>query len=456
MGGRFSSLTTRGRAFLAAGVAAAICALALGQKDLLRVAIFLLALPVVTVLIVARTRYRIAATRSITPMRVPIGQRATVRLRLENVGRMPTGLLLLEDHVPYVLGARPRFVLDRMSARWRRDVGYPVRSDVRGRFSIGPLTVRVTDPFGLVELSRAFKAQDTLLVTPEVHPLVQARLGGEWASSGESRPRAAAADGEEDVTVREYRDGDDLRRVHWRSSARRGELMVRREDQPWQSRATLFLDTRRIGHRGSGPGSSFEWSVSATASVGAHLLRRGYSVRLATDAGAAVTTTARESGPSAEAEGLLLDALAVVGPSSVGQLSHAAMGVPLDGSYGLLVAVLGVITPVEAEAMVRIRHRAATGLAIVVDSPTWAPAKERSPQQIAEQLAESIRMLRQGGWRVVVARAGDTVPDTWTHLVLGSAGTGASAGARSGSVARDSSTDDPASGSQLDLVGPTS
>jgi uncharacterized protein (DUF58 family) len=244
--------------------------------------------------------------------------------------------------------------------------------------------------------------------------------------------------------------------VHWRSSARRGELMVRREDQPWQSRATLFLDTRRIGHRGSGPGSSFEWSVSATASVGAHLLRRGYSVRLATDAGAAVTTTARESGPSAEAEGLLLDALAVVGPSSVGQLSHAAMGVPLDGSYGLLVAVLGVITPVEAEAMVRIRHRAATGLAIVVDSPTWAPAKERSPQQIAEQLAESIRMLRQGGWRVVVARAGDTVPDTWTHLVLGSAGTGASAGARSGSVARDSSTDDPASGSQLDLVGPTS
>lgn len=435
--GQFSSLTTRGRAFLAAGIAAAVCALALGQKDLLRVAIFLVALPIVTVLVVARTRYRIAASRSIQPVRVPVGQRSDVRLRLENVGRLPTGLLLLEDHVPYVLGARPRFVLDRMSARWRRDVGYPVRSDVRGRFAIGPLTLRVTDPFGLVELTRSFKAKDTLLVTPEVHPLVPARMGGEWAANGESRPRAATADGEEDVTVREYRDGDDLRRVHWRSSARRGELMVRREDQPWQSRATLFLDTRRIGHRGSGPASSFEWAVSATASIGAHLLRRGYSLRLITDAGATVATTARENGPSAEAEGLLLDALAVVGPSSVGQLSHGVMHLPHDGSHGLLIAILGVITPAEAEAMVRIRHGAATGLAIVTDGPTWALGKERAPQEVAEQLSDSIRMLRRGGWRVAVARAGDPVPHVWTQLVLGEGRAGGSTGGAPSGVTTD-------------------
>ncbi len=419
MRGRFSSLTTRGRAFMAAGIAAAVCALALGQKDLLRVAIFLVALPVVTVLVVARTRYRVAASRSIQPVRIPVGQQATVRLRLENIGRMPTGLLLLEDHVPYVLGARPRFVLDRMSARWRRDVGYPVRSDVRGRFLIGPLTLRVTDPFGLVELTRSFKAKDTLLVTPEVHRLTSARMGGEWAANGESRPRAAAADGEEDVTVREYRDGDDLRRVHWRSSARRGELMVRREDQPWQSRATLFLDTRRIAHRGSGPASSFEWAVSATALIGAHLLRRGYSLRLVTDVGASVATAARENGPSAEAEGLLLDALAVVGPSGVGQLGHGVVNLPHDGSHDLFIAVLGVLTPADAEAMVRVRHGAATGLAVVTDAPTWALGKERAPEEVAQQLSDSVQMLRRGGWRVALARAGDPVPNVWANLVLG-------------------------------------
>ncbi|MBM7788606.1 DUF58 domain-containing protein [Tenggerimyces flavus] len=418
MAGRFSSLTTRGRAFLAAGIAAAVCALALGQNDMLRVAIFLIALPVVTVLVVARTRYRIAATRSIEPVRVPVGKQATVRLHLENVGRMPTGLLLLEDQVPYVLGARPRFVLDRMSARWRRDVAYPVRSDVRGKFTIGPLTLRVTDPFGLVELTRAFKTRDVLLVTPEVHPLPYVRLGGEWAASGESRPRAATADGEEDITVREYRFGDDLRRVHWRSSARRGELMVRREEQPWQSRATVFLDTRRIGHRGTGPASSFEWAVSGAASIGTHLLHRGYSVRLATDVGASFAVAAREASPSSDGEGLLLDALAVVGTSSVGQLTQLSLGLPHDGSHGLLIAMLGVITPAEAEAMVRIRQRATNAFAIVIDTPSWAIGKERSPELVAEQLAESVRMLRQGGWRVITVSAGAAIGSVWSELLL--------------------------------------
>ncbi len=52
--------------------------------------------------------------------------------------------------------------------------------------------------------------------------------------------------------MREYRLGDDLRRVHWASTARTGDLMVRREEQPWQSRATVLLDTRRMAHAGIG------------------------------------------------------------------------------------------------------------------------------------------------------------------------------------------------------------
>ena len=94
-----------------------------------------------------------------------------------------------------------------------------------------------------------------------------------------ARVRAGSA---EDVTVREYRRGDDLRRVHWRSSARTGELMVRREEQPWQSRATLFLDNRTHAHRGHGAASSLEYAVSAAASVALHLAQRGFMVRLVT------------------------------------------------------------------------------------------------------------------------------------------------------------------------------
>ena len=98
-------------------------------------------------------------------------------------------------------------------------------------------------------------------------------------ASGENRPRAIASAGEEDATVREYRDGDDLRRVHWRSTARRGELMVRREEQPWQSRCAMFLDADHLAPRPR-PSSSLEWAVSAAASIGTDRIRRGYATTL--------------------------------------------------------------------------------------------------------------------------------------------------------------------------------
>ena len=56
--------------------------------------------------------------------------------------------------MPYALGTRPRFVLQGIARQWQRRVSYQVRSDVRGRFEIGPLTIRIADPFGLIELRR--------------------------------------------------------------------------------------------------------------------------------------------------------------------------------------------------------------------------------------------------------------------------------------------------------------
>lgn len=109
-----AGLTTRGRSFLAAGVAAAVCAYVLGQSDLLRVGLLLAVLPLVCALFLYRTRYRVAGSRRLSPARVPAGSEARVHLRMDNVSRLPTGLLMLQDRVPYVLGPRPRFVLDRV------------------------------------------------------------------------------------------------------------------------------------------------------------------------------------------------------------------------------------------------------------------------------------------------------------------------------------------------------
>src|SRR3954469_17646991 len=161
-----SGLTVRGRAFVAAGITAIVCAIVLGQPSLSRVGVLVLALPLVSAFFIGRSRYRLALVRTVNPQLVSAGQPARVQLSLTNEGRTPSGVLLLEDHLPYVLGTRPRFVLEGIGHGWRRHVTYQVRSDVRRRFEIGPMTVRVKDPFGLVELGRAFRTTAPLIVTP--------------------------------------------------------------------------------------------------------------------------------------------------------------------------------------------------------------------------------------------------------------------------------------------------
>ena len=161
-------LTTRGRSFLAAAAAAGISALVLGERDLLRVAVLLAALPLLAAAYVGRSRYKLACTRSLEPGRAPVGSSARVILRLQNMSRLPTGTLLLEDRLPYALGSRPRVVLERLGAHQASSVAYTVRADVRGRYPIGPLVIRLTDPFGLCELTRSFPSVDRLTVIPHV------------------------------------------------------------------------------------------------------------------------------------------------------------------------------------------------------------------------------------------------------------------------------------------------
>ncbi|MET9339827.1 DUF58 domain-containing protein [Nonomuraea sp. NPDC003804] len=396
------ALTSRGRSFLASGVAALLMALLLGEHDLLRIGVLIVALPLLAALVVARTRYRLACARRLDPPRTEVGGEATVTLRLENVTRLPTGLLLIEDTVPYALGARPRFVLDRVESRGIREVDYRVRSDLRGRYTIGPLSVRITDPFGLVELTRSFTIADTLVVTPHVEALPHVRLSGEWTGGGESRTRSVAAAGDDDVAPREYRQGDDLRRVHWRSTARHGELMVRREEQQWQSRGALLLDTRRHAHRGEGPRSSFEVAVSAAASIGLHLAREGLGLRLVTDQGPEHLS---DTGVSWS----LLDTLAVVRTSPARSLELGITALRQGGGDGLIVAVVGAMDAEEARELAKVRHGSATGVAVLLDVEGWEVKDYGSTER--RQAVEAV--LTGSGWRIVTLPAATPLAAVW-------------------------------------------
>jgi uncharacterized protein (DUF58 family) len=305
--------------------------------------------------------------------------------------------------VPYVLGTRPRFVLEGIGHGWRHSVTYQVRSDVRGRFEIGPMSVRVSDPFGLVELGRTFRTTVPLIVTPRTVPLPNIPLGGAWTGSGDNRPRAFATGSAEDVTVREYRRGDDLRRVHWRSSARVGELMVRREEQPWQSRATLFLDNRASAHRGQGIASSLEGAVAAAASIAVHLTHRGFAVRL-------VTATGEELGSAWHVRGAdlnsapLLESLAVVTPVQRAQVETNWLG---EGAHGgLTVAVFGAVARTDLPVLRRMQHHAGSALAVAVDVDAWIGGAPSNATQV----------LAQQGWRAVSFGPRDRLDAVWQEL----------------------------------------
>lgn len=409
-------LTMRGRAFLGAACAAALAGLVLGERDLLRVAVLLFALPMLAAAYVGRSRYKLSCGRTLDPHRAPVGGTARVVLRLQNMSRLPTGTMLMEDRLPYALGSRPRLVLERLGPHQASTVAYTVRADARGRYEVGPLAIRLTDPFGLCELTRSFPSTDHLVVVPQVVPLPTVRLAGEFAGSGDSRARSVSVHGEDDAATREYRHGDDLRRVHWRSTARVGELMVRREEQPWESRATVVLDMRSSGHRGEGPQASFEWAVSAVASAARYLRDAGYRVRLV--AGSQIDVDAND----AAGDTLLLDHLAEVKASPRFDIATLVDQVRRRGDGGLIIAVLGQINTAEAQMLAAVRGNGATCVAFLVDSSTWLslPPEHRAAAD-REHDAAALALLHSG-WRVVPVSHGAKLPALWPQAGRGSAG----------------------------------
>jgi uncharacterized protein (DUF58 family) len=394
------SLTTRGKSFVAAGGAAMVCGLAIPEPDLVRVGALLIILPFVAALVARRSRYRLSCSRRLDPPRVPAGQPTTVTARVENVSRLRTSVLLAEDIVPYTLGSRPRFVLDEIEPGGHRELSYQIRSDVRGKFAVGPLRIRVADAFGLVEISRSFSTTSTLVVTPKIVQLPRAAAQSSWLGEGDGGMRTISATGEDDAAPRQYRDGDGLRRVHWRSTARYGELMVRREEHQWRNSASVFLDSRRLSHSGSGPSATFEFAVSAAASIGAHLAGEGFRARLITEAG--------EIAPRGTFHDTLLDMLAVITPSR--DVSFGTGASALTAAGGQLIAVLGRLSDEDAGQLAASRRGNAPAMAVLLAVSGW------STGEVLEDTARTAEILSAAGWRVAVATASTPLAAAWLQL----------------------------------------
>jgi len=391
-------LTFRGKGLIAVGLGLGVGALISEQRDLLRIAILLLALPCISAFLVARTHFRLGAERTVTPPHVPVGTIGEVQLTVTNMSRTRTGTLLLSDAVPRALGRPVTRVLERVEAGGSRVTTYPLEAARRGRYELGPLSITAVDPFGLVRLTRTFRTTTPVLVVPQVEELADAVIAADHRGRGDGAAVALAARGDDDVVPREYRHGDDLRRIHWRASARLDELMVRREEVPWTNRATVLIDLRTPRHGGEGATSSLERALSAGASAAVHLLRHGWTIRVTTTDGRVLVPTA--SGPAGEAE--VLTSLALVEASTAVDISSPGLRDDL-----VIAAVASDARMTSALSGRAARSSGQLGIALVVDTAAWF-APEAQPAD------ETCAALRASGWQAasITARPG-SVASAW-------------------------------------------
>lgn len=405
-------LTGRGKTLLAVSAVVGLTALAVGEGDLLRAALLAFIAPLGGLLILRWTRPSLESNRVLNPPQVEAGQSTQVRLGIQNTGRGRPPALMLEDRIPYRLGNRPRLVLERLAPGARSVVNYTITPGMRGSYELGPLTVRTADPFGLAVSVQEFPITTELIVTPRIQPLSSLVLpGGAGMSSGESQSHSVAISGNDDIAIREYRHGDDMRRVHWKASAHRGQLMVRREEQPWENNAAVLLDVRRGAHRGEL--SSFEWMVDAAASATVRLARDGIDPWLIT----AHSDFECRQGDYAAA----MRYLATVAAAPEAPIAHMVEKAQRSRSVSGIVAFLGHLTAEEGAALGRLARRGGHCSALVVDPLRWipkAPSHRVDPREqvFDQQHRAAVAALANAGWQVIPVVAGTELRRVWPRL----------------------------------------
>ena len=413
----WSGLTARGTSFLTAGAVAFGCAVLLGQADLVRVAGLLFLLPVVVVVLMASQQLHLGVSRSTEPPRGAVGEEIEVLIEVLNRSTRRTPVLLFEDQLPAGLHASTRVVVPPLRPMESARLSYRLLAGRRGRFTVGPSRLLSVEPFGLVERTWEATLRDELLVRPQVHRLTSVLPVRRTGRGGDSDLGGAGVVGDPDMSVREHRHGDDLRRVHWPTTARRGQLMVRPDQHPQDHNAVVLLDSRADGQRGAEERSTLELLVSAAASVLVHAADLGHRVALLGDgqdpAPGSHDTAHRDDAADDPVEESL-DRLAVVRPTGPDTLATAVEAVP-RWNPSMLVALLGEVGPEDVEVLAG-TARDAVRAAIVCRSTTWDELSSSRRRLLTDRHDAAVARLQESGWRVATVAVGDSVVLAWESL----------------------------------------
>jgi len=396
-------LTRRGVSLAITGVVMWLTARFLGSPGLEVVAIGLAVLPFIAAGFLRWSDRPVSATRHLSEARVAPGARVGVSLDVTNRGTASGSFLLLEDRLPQTLGRPARLVVTGVGSRGTQRVSYSVVPQHRGMYGIGPLTVDRTDAFGLSRRRVRIDGRDQLIVTPEVEDLRTPADAASGSNIGSARARQLLRSGDEYYTMRGYQEGDDLRRIHWPSVARTGELMIRQDEAARRAGGLLYVDSRE-SMLGPAGGPAFERAVSCAASIGALFARNGYTLRLGADE-MPIHPTSEEG---------FLDELAGLVPGRSRNIARVLTGIRRSVSTDTSLVFIGApLAPQELPQLVRVGAGAGPKLAVLIHplDPERAPSSRR--QQMESRATQSQLTLVRAGWDCLVLTPNTKLRERW-------------------------------------------
>lgn len=377
-------LTARGWGCLLSGILLVVAANVISARPLLYLGVLLAALPLVSLLIVRLPRRRGTVSRQIETDLLAVGETSRVNVRFELVGLGTPNGFWRDTLPPAVRGdAEGDYPGDSWVLR------YDLEGVRRGISTLGPLTLHTIDPFGLAQREQEFGETRAITVIPQTVALapLPTRVG---AAGGTARTRSSRiGQGADNLIPRPYASGDSRRRIHWRATAHRGDLMVRQEEEEASPDAMVVLDraASRWERQDEEPDAAFEAAVSLCASAALRLAQDGYSVDVVDSAGFALGEL---RGHEDDREDFLV-ALATVSPRGEPRDLRTLVG---PNPPGPLVLITGRLDEADAE------HLSTAGAA--------APllfAASAGPDALSAATAH--------GWHTGLLTASDDLSEVW-------------------------------------------
>lgn len=344
-------LTASGRTTLAVGVFAVACGVLAGWPSILLVGLVAVAAAVAAVAM-ARTAPVLEATRVLRPDRVTRGDTATSELTVHAVAGRRLGAVQIFDRVD---GRLVELDVPSGGSVVARRSHHTLPTSRRGVIEVGPVVLRRRDPLDLARSDRQAGAAALLWVHPRRHhvpPVPAHLLRSLEGPSSDTSPQGTLTF----HSLREYVRGDELRHIHWRSSARTGTLMVRQLVDTSLPDLTVVLD-RCAGHWAD---DRFEDAVEVAASILEACTRSRFPCRLVYSSGEVVEPT---DGPVATR---LLDHLTEIRPHELDGLGLTIEHLTRNGRGTACVVVTGDVAATRLAGLSNLRRRFAEVVVVAV------------------------------------------------------------------------------------------